>query len=297
MPTTVPPRSVCPWTNSGQSRPRVIVLGSGDRPHVQEEVERLLPYVVSQVEVVHRDLAYTTSLDDVSADFAIVFGGDGSILRAAKQMGLRQLPVLGVNLGKLGFLASIAPDELESILPSVVSGECRIVEHLMFNCSVRRGDEVLVSQLGLNEAVVTAGPPFSMLNVNLLVDGELATTYACDGLIISTPVGSTAHALSAGGPILRKNLQAFAICPISPHTLTVRPVIDTADRIYEMQVPNPNPGTTLVVDGCAVCQLGPTDTVRVERAPPRFKLIEAPGQNYYRTLRDKLGWAGNLYLK
>lgn len=297
MPTSVPPRSTSPWPTSGQLRPKVIVLGSGDRPMVREEVARLLPYVQSQVEVVHQDLAYTSNLDSISADFAIVFGGDGSILRAAKQMGLRQLPVLGVNLGKLGFLAGVAPDELETILPSVIAGECRIVEHLMFNCSVRRNNTMVVTLLGLNEAVVTAGPPFSMLHVNLLVDGELATTYACDGLIISTPVGSTAHALSAGGPILRKNLQAFAICPISPHTLTVRPVIDTADRIYEMQVPAPNPGTTLVVDGCAVCSIGPMDTVRVERAPPRFKLIEAPRQNYYRTLRDKLGWAGNLYLK
>ncbi|MFO0885565.1 MAG: hypothetical protein U0894_15490 [Pirellulales bacterium] len=95
MPTTVPPRSTCPWTNSGQSRPQVIVLGSGDRPHVQEEVERLLPYVVSQVDIVHRDFAYTSSLDNVTADFAIVFGGDGSILRAAKQMGLRQCQFWG----------------------------------------------------------------------------------------------------------------------------------------------------------------------------------------------------------
>ncbi len=174
MPTSVPPPRTSPWPTSGQLRPKVIVLGSGDRPMVREEVARLLPYVQSQVEVVHQDLAYTSNLDSISADFAIVFGGDGSILRAAKQMGLRQLPVLGVNLGKLGFLAGVAPDELETILPSVIAGECRIVEHLMFNCSVRSDNKVLVTLLGLNEAVVTAGPPFSMLHVNLLVDGELS---------------------------------------------------------------------------------------------------------------------------
>lgn len=278
-------------------RPRVIVLGSGDRPQVKEEVEKLRPLLQQHVDVIHEDLAYTSQLDPIAADFAIVFGGDGSILRAAKQMGMKQIPVLGVNLGKLGFLAGTAPSELAVVLPEVAKGNCRIVEHLMFNCSVLQQDKLVTTLLGLNEAVITAGPPFSMLNVNLFVDGDLATTYACDGLIISTAVGSTAHALSAGGPILRKNLQAFVICPISPHTMTVRPVIDTADRIYEVRVPNPNAGTTLVVDGSMVCGIGPHDTVRVERAPPRFKLIEVAGQNYYRTLRDKLGWAGNLYLK
>jgi NAD+ kinase len=149
--------------------------------------------------------------------------------------------------------------------------------------------------LGLNEVAILTGPPFSILNANLYVDAELATTYACDGLIISTPVGSTAHSLSAGGPILRKTLAAFVICPIGPHTLTVRPVVDTADRVYEIVVPQPGEGTTVVVDGRPLRKLTPNDRVRIVRAEPTFKLIEARGQTYYRTLRDKLGWAGHLY--
>jgi len=149
--------------------------------------------------------------------------------------------------------------------------------------------------LGLNEAAIFAGPPFSLLNANLYVDAELATTYACDGLIISTPVGSTAHSLSAGGPILQKTLSAFVICPICPHTLTVRPVVDSADRVYEVVVPQPGEGTTVVVDGRTLWKLGPSDRVRVVRAAPTFKLIEVRGQSYYRTLHDKLGWAGHLY--
>jgi NAD+ kinase len=226
-----------------------------------------------------------------------VLGGDGSILRAALQMRDGQIPILGVNLGKLGFLAGIGPDELERVLPEVTAGEVRIVEHLMFRCSVWRGGEVVAETLGLNEMAIFAGPPFSMLTADLYVDAELATTYACDGLIVSTPVGSTAHSLSAGGPILQKTLAAFVICPICPHTLTVRPVVDTADRVYEVVVPQPNEGTTVVVDGRPLWKLAGSDRVRVERAEPTFKLLECRGQSYYRTLRDKLGWAGNLYRK
>jgi NAD+ kinase len=148
--------------------------------------------------------------------------------------------------------------------------------------------------LGLNEVSVLAGPPFTMLDIQLYVDAELATTYSCDGLIVSTPVGSTAHSLSAGGPILRKDLQAFVISPISPHTLTNRPVVDSADRVLELVVPRPNEGTSLVVDGQVIAQLTADDRVRVARSKAVFQLVEFRGQGYYRTLREKLGWGGRL---
>jgi NAD+ kinase len=114
--------------------------------------------------------------------------------------------------------------------------------------------------------------------------------------MVSTPVGSTAHCLSAGGPILRKHLQAFVVLPLSPHTLTVRPVVDSADCVYEMVVERPNPGTSVVVDGRVLCQMQPGDRVRVERATAQFKLVTDPSHTYYRTLREKLGWGGRLKL-
>ncbi len=280
---------------SGFDRPRALLLGAGDRANVQLECERLRPILDKQFDIVLSDFQFEQDLSQVEADLAIVLGGDGSILRASRQMGDRQIPILGVNLGKLGFLAGINPEELISVLPDIASGRCRVLDHLMFHCSVLRSGGPLCDQLGLNEAVITAGPPFSLLNVNLYVDSDLVTTYACDGLILSTPVGSTAHSLSAGGPILRKTLQAFVISPICPHTLTIRPVVDAADRVYEMEVPEPNEGTALVVDGRPLCQLQAGDRVRVTRAEPRFQLLEVPGRNYYRTLRDKLGWSGHLY--
>jgi NAD+ kinase len=180
------------------------------------------------------------------------------------------------------------------VLPEVCAGKYCLVDHLMFECRVLRGADERHLRLGLNEASVLAGPPFTILDIQLYVDGELVTTYSCDGLIVSTPVGSTGHSLSAGGPILRKSLQAFVVSPISPHTLTNRPVVDAAERVYELVVPQPHRGTTLVVDGQVVDQLSAADRIRIARASPVFQLVEAPGHGYYRTLREKLGWGGQL---
>src|SRR5262245_5223161 len=292
MPHPVP--KPLPWATKSGVRPRAYLLGSGDRPNLRAEAERLRPSIDRHVEVVMEDFQYEKKLGDVAADLAVVLGGDGSILRAALQMQEHQIPILGVNLGKLGFLASVSPADLPRVLPEVVACDCRIDEHLMFRCTIFSDGAAVVETLGLNEVAILTGVPFSLLNADLYVDAELATTYACDGLIISTPVGSTAHSLSAGGPILRKTLDAFVICPVAPHTLTVRPVLDAADRVFEVVVPQPNDGTMVVVDGRPVWRLTPNDQVRVVKADPKFKLIEARGQSYYHTLRDKLGWAGQL---
>lgn len=271
---------------------RVILLGFGARPGVLEGADRLRPVIRQFAEIVAEDFTGTQDLSALEADLVIVLGGDGSILRAARQMGYHQLPVAAVNLGRLGFLADLTPEELPKVLQQVDAGQLHIVEHLMLECQVYHHGECLERMLGLNETAVLAGPPFPMLDIELYIDDELVTTYSCDGLIISTPVGSTAHSLSAGGPILRKDLHAFVISPISPHTLTNRPVVDSAERVYEMSVPHPVDGTSVVVDGYVMKTLRPGDRVRIQRAPVRFQLVAAPGHSYYRTLREKLGWGG-----
>ncbi len=277
---------------------RVIMLGFGGRLDVVREAERLRPLVEQYVEVAACDFTGDADLSQIEADLAIVFGGDGSILRAAHQMGCRQLPVIAVNLGRLGFLADLSPEDLLVVLQSISEEDLqrRVVEHLMVECRVFRDGEELHRQLGLNEVTVLNGAPFGILDVHLYIDSELVTTYSCDGLIVSTPVGSTAHSLSAGGPILRKELQAMVISPISPHTLTNRPVVDSADRVYELSVANAQQETSVVIDGRVLARLQPADRVRVERAEPRFKLFSPPGHSYYRTLREKLGWSGRLNL-
>ena len=284
------------WAADGR-RPRVLLLGAGVRPDIRDRADRLRPAIEEHADIVLADFEGRENLDDVVADLAIVLGGDGSILRAARQMGQRQLPVLGVNLGKLGFLADLSPEQLVKYLPEVAAGQCRVVEHLMFVTTILRDGRPVCDRLGLNETAVHGGPPFILLEVDLFIDSELVTTYSCDGLIVSTPVGSTAHSLSAGGPILRQTLQGFVISPISPHTLTMRPVVDTADRTYELAVRRPHDQTAVVVDGEVIHNLAVGESVRIRRAQPRFRLVKVGGHSYYRTLREKLGWGGNFRKK
>ncbi len=275
-------------------RLRVVLLGFGGRPGVLEGAKQLRKMLPEWVEVVESDFTGLKDLSAVDADLAIVLGGDGSILRAAHQMDCHQLPVLAVNMGKLGFLADLSLLEVPKLLEDYQQGKLKVIEHLMFECLWIRGEEVIRCVRGLNEVAVQSGATFSILDVDLYVDGELVTTYSCDGLIIASPVGSTAHSLSAGGPILRKTLEAFVISPISPHTLTHRPVVDSADRVFDLLVPHPSEQTGLVVDGRVVGTLEANDRIRVQKITPSFKLVAGPDHSYYRTLREKLGWSGRF---
>ena len=272
-----------------------MLLGSGDRrPGILEKLELLRPLIVSHVSIVMEDFEYAKDLSQVEADFAIVLGGDGSILRAARQMGHNQIPVLGVNLGKLGFLADVNPDAIEEAILCCTEGRFKVTDHLMMRCQVYQQERLIADELGLNEVAILGGPPFTIQQIDLSIDGQLATSYLCDGLIVSTPIGSTAHNLSAGGPILRKDLQAFVISPISPHTLTVRPVVDTADRVYEVSVSRPNESTCVVFDGQTLSQLTVDHRVKIFRDKAVFQLIQIAGHSYYQTLAEKLGWGGRF---
>jgi NAD+ kinase len=273
---------------------RIFVLGNGCRPGVPEEAERLLPFLRAHAEVVAFDVCQEQDLSRETADLALVLGGDGSILRAARQMGYRQVPVLGVNLGKLGFLADLTPEEVRTCFPRVVAGEYRVARHVMLECTVEEdaaaGPVVQGPFLGLNEVVVHAGPPFHMIDLDLIVDGETVSRFSGDGLIVATPVGSTGHSLSAGGPILGQELPAFVITPICPHTLTNRPVVDSADKTYVIAVRKASAGTTLIVDAQEHILLTARHRVTVRQAPVSFMLAKVAGHSYYQTLRDKLRW-------
>jgi NAD+ kinase len=280
------------WHDDNRSCPRVVVLAPATKPRIAEGLERLIPILKKHAEVIAIDQVFEYSFVDSNADLVVVLGGDGSILQSARQMGRRQLPVLGVNLGRLGFLAAIPPEQVVDIWPKVCEGQFAITDHLMFETTVELNGKVMHRQLGLNETSILGGPPYSMLQIELHIDKQLATTYNCDGLIVGTPVGSTAHSLSAGGPILAKSLQAFVISPISPHTLTMRPIVESSDRRFELRLHSLHPSASLVVDGRVLCSLDIQHRVYVERAESSFKLISMPGTNDYRTLRDKLGWSG-----
>ena len=268
---------------------RIFVLGNAYRPGVKEEAERLLPYLKEHAEVVAVDLKQEKDLGSLTADIALVLGGDGAILRAARQMAYRQVPVLGINLGKLGFLADLSPHELCSCFARVVAGEYRVTRHLMFECVLESSKDKRVI-LGLNEVFVHAGPSFHSIDLDLAVDGETVTRFSGDGLILSTPVGSTAHSLSAGGPILGQDLSVFVITPVSPHTLTSRPVVDSAEKVYTIALMSSCTEAVLIVDGQDPIPLSKNDRVIVRRAPVTFGLVKVPGRSYYQTLRGKLRW-------
>ncbi len=270
--------------------PPAILMYDGSRRELAARADALRRVIEPLLPVVAVENDLEAPFDAQGAEIAIAMGGDGTMLRTARRMGREQIPVLGVNLGKLGFLAGTNPDELEKTLVEVAARRFRLVDHLMIDCSLVRGGEIVETRLGLNEAVILAGEPFGMIEVDLRIDGALAATYGSDGMLISTPVGSTAHNLAIGGPILRKDIDAIVISAINPHTLTVRPVVDSPDRTYELTVPSPNPGTSLLVDGQLIAKIEAGDTVRVERSPAVFQLVEVPGQAYYHTLREKLGW-------
>ncbi len=285
------------WMRAENVRPKVVILGVPDRERVRSELKRLRPVIAEHAEIVAEDLRFEYDFSQQEQDLVIVLGGDGSIMQAARQMGKNQSPVLGVNCGRLGFLAALSPDDFVNAWPAVCCGGFEIVDHLMLRTSLIREGKVIAEQSALNEAAVLGGPPYRILEIDLYADGNLATRYRCDGLIIATPVGSTAHNLSAGGPILRRRLQAIVISPISPHTLTYRPLVDSADTKLELTVTEPNESTSIVVDGRILGRLLPGDRVRIERDELVFQMLSVYGQDDYRTLREKLGWGGSVAVK
>jgi len=225
-------------------------------------------------------------------DLVIVLGGDGTILRTCRQLGSHQRPILGLNFGRLGFLADLSPAEFHEKFPRILAREYQVVDHLMFECRLIRADGTQQKYLGLNEVSVLAGAALRILHIDLAIDGEAVTTYRCDGVIVSTPVGSTAHSLGAGGPILRQNLQAFVITPICPHTLTNRPLVDRADCVYTLTAPDFPSGATMVIDGHVKQPLRQGDRIEIRKASVSFQLARLPDHSYYATLHRKLGWGG-----
>jgi NAD+ kinase len=268
---------------------RVLVLGNAGRPGVPEAAERLLPFLGEHCEIVAVDLRQELDLSQISADLCLVLGGDGAILRAARQMGYHQTPVLGINLGKLGFLADLSPEEMCCCFPAVARGEFRVTHHLMFECLIDgTGEQPLF--LGLNEVAIQAGPPFHTIDLDLIIDDEPVSRYSCDGLIVSTPIGSTAHNLSAGGPILGQGLSAFVITPICPHTLTNRPIVIPDSVTIEIGFESGETSAFLTLDGQVGIELSQGDRVVLRKAPNRLRLVRPSKKTYYQILRSKLKW-------
>jgi NAD+ kinase len=225
------------------------------------------------------------------ADFAVVFGGDGSIISAARQLSQMSVPVIGVNLGKLGFLAEFSINELKEYFAGITLGKAKIEKRMMLECRVFSGGDEVFSSAAINDAFITAGPPFSMIELKVSVDGQPLAGCVSDGLVISTPTGSTAYNLSAGGPIISGKMEAMVITPICPHSLSFRPIVINADSKVEVFGVRVNDGTTVSIDGQVSCRLSVEDVVRVERDAGEFLVVNNPLRTQWDTLATKLSWA------
>ncbi len=275
---------------------RIIVLARSPHDHVRQAWMRLEPFLMSRSELEIVGVALSQDVDHVElqADLAIVLGGDGSLLRACRHFGPNQIPILPINLGRLGFLADLTLADLQQNLDLLASGNCGIVELMMYVCQIERGDGSVEEHIGLNEVAIRIGARPHMFDVQLRINEDDVTTYSGDGLILATPVGSTAHNLSAGGPILRQDLRAFVVTPICPHTLTIRPIVDRADALYTVTLPQSAEDVIAVIDGHTHARFQHGDTLRVRQAPFNCQLLRFPHHSYYETLHRKLGWGGQL---
>ncbi|MDA0282915.1 MAG: NAD(+)/NADH kinase [Planctomycetota bacterium] len=274
---------------------RLILLKRDSSERIDRAADNLRQFLHAHPDTELLTVAVIEDLDPATIDgseVAVVLGGDGAIIRACRQFGQRQLPIIGVNLGRLGFLADLTQDQFRRRFDEIRTGSFDVVEHLMFQCTITRPTGESESWLGVNEAAVSAEATLQMVEIALSIDDAPVTTYSCDGLIISTPVGSTAHSLSAGGPAIRQDLQVFAITPICPHTLSNRALVDDANRRYRLELPSARTEVVLVIDGQIRVPFRVGDRVDFGKAAVTFKLVRLAGHNYYSVLQNKLGWSG-----
>jgi NAD+ kinase len=233
---------------------------------------------------------YSRSQIPLLSDIIIVFGGDGSMLSACRLVGDKGVPILGVNIGGLGFITEVQKDELYEILEKVLSGECPTEERIMLTACVFRNNERVAEYIAMNDVVVNKGALARIIDLETYVDKDYVNTFKADGLIVSTPTGSTAYALSAGGPILYPTLSCIVLAPICPHTLTNRPIVLPDNVNIEIVLRSHTEDVFLTLDGQVGFPLKMNDIVKVEKSPFKTKLIIPFGKDYYQVLRTKLKW-------
>ena len=268
-----------------------IVANPKRKPGVAAILKRILPSLrrIATVEKVNTDGG--SDLHDIRADLVLVFGGDGTILSVARRLRGNPVPVFGVNMGQLGFLAETSAEELKRSLPNVLSGDFVLSPRMMLEVMVETAAPKRF--VALNDAVVLRQPMSSMIAVKVTVSGEEMARYRGDGLIVSTATGSTGYSLSAGGPILSERLKAMIVTPVCPHTLANRPIVLSGEESVKITAESRNGAPLeLVMDGQTSCKLKSGTNVRVAKAPYEFNLVTLGKKGRYEIIRDKLHWAG-----
>ncbi|MDG4552231.1 MAG: NAD(+) kinase [Candidatus Contendobacter sp.] len=224
-------------------------------------------------------------------DLVVVMGGDGTMLNAARSLVDYEVPILGVNLGRLGFLADVSPSELPHRLEAVLQGHFREARRSLLHAQVLREDQVTAEADALNEVVVHKREVARMIEVDAFLDGRFLNAYRADGLIISTPTGSTAYALAGGGPIIHPGLEAVVLVPICPHTLTHRPIVVKADSVIEVVLNSANTTEAQITcDGQVSLAIEPGDHIVIRKKSRKVRLVHPLNHDYFELLRAKLNW-------
>ena len=226
-----------------------------------------------------------------ACDLVIVVGGDGTLLNAARSLAEPGIAVLGVNLGRLGFLVDVSPEDMHAQLDKILSGQYSEEHRTLLHMTVIREGEVLSQSSALNDVVVHKKDIARMIELDTYIDGHFLNTNRSDGLIVSTPTGSTAYALSGGGPILHPKLEAITLVPICPHTLSNRPIVIDDDSTIEIIIHTGTLEATVSCDGQVDQSLQADDLITVRKHNHALRLLHPPGHDYFAVLREKLRWS------
>ena len=267
---------------------RVLIIGSKKKSPVVPAAKELSDWLAERTEDVQMVWLEEKPSELVQADLAVVLGGDGTILNAARWLSASKVPVLGVNMGKLGFLAEFSVDDLKEYWPDISAQRYRVVERMTLDCEI--ADQKFLHP-AVNDVIVTAGEPFRMIELAMHLGESEVARLAGDGLIISTPTGSTAYNMSAGGPIVDPQVQAIMLTPICPHSLNHRPLV--IDSKYEITITaeRVNEGTTVILDGQVSRELAVGQELKVRRGQNNLQVITSPARDHWGTLSKKLHWA------
>lgn len=271
---------------------KILVLGDLSKKKIFDTISGLKPWLEKHVIAEIIDLSREKKIEKPGAEIAVVFGGDGAILSTCRGLGRNQIPIIGVHMGKFGFLAELMERNVCASLEKIFIGNYQIRKRMLLLCRVERAGKIVSESTGINEGVISRSSLSRLISINLNIDGEAVATYRADGLIISTPLGSTAHSLSAGGPLLTPDLNAFIIVPICPHTLTNRPLVVSGDVEIEMEILSQLSGTGFTVDGQVFTELEMGDRIKVKKSDIEVQMIDTGMRTFYGVLREKLNWGG-----
>jgi NAD+ kinase len=283
---------------------RLFVVANPNKSDVCPALEQWKPLMSQRVELLGVDTSAADDLSRIDADVILVLGGDGTLLSAARRLHGRQVPLMGINFGRLGFLASFTPAEFRRHFDDLVNGRLKHTPRQVLDVAVLSADVPFdldnadaclpkrrFAATALNDAVITAGPPFHMVELEVRANGESEVRYFGDGVIVSTPSGSTAYNVSAGGPIVSPAVEAMCITPICPHSLSFRPLVIPSSSLVSIVATRVNEGTTLFCDGQESTKLAVRDRVIIRRSPNDVLLIENPEARLWRSYAEKLNWA------